>query len=182
MLQSLNDTSTFYGGDVLPEFSIGGTFGFEIEIPSFYTLETHVDIINVEINTSVGYLNDDGDFTHLPEDSTTSGLSNYSVVERSSDVDTDNMLELIRIQNYQDFEISFENLTYPLTLADIEYDLSLANIEVVINEKLIDHETYVKDLEENTLTINSGPSISSGTVIIRIILTDPMVCHKGCEI
>ncbi len=61
-LQSVSDSSSFLGGDGLPDYSLQGTISFELEVPALLVLETNISVtsINADIGTTyapdiVGY-------------------------------------------------------------------------------------------------------------------------------
>jgi hypothetical protein len=59
-MESLADSSAFFGGQGLPEFTLSGSFGFEMELPSFYVLETDTQIKGIVVNIKPTTLKDPG--------------------------------------------------------------------------------------------------------------------------
>ena len=179
MLQSLSDNSSFYGGSGLPEYSIGGTIAFEIEIPSLYTLMTHVQIINMDISTTVtplvpspdlpvNFVNHDGYIETNVEEKLTIGE------------DDDGNDQIVKIIDEYGLDFCTERgvpLTFPVVLNNIGFNLASSSFIVLIDGKKIPKTDY-EILDEHTLRVLKGPEINEGCVNIKTCLIKPMVCHK----
>lgn len=54
-LQSFSDSSSFFGGGDLPEYSLQGNLSFEMEIPVLMTIETAVPIVDVDLDVTITF-------------------------------------------------------------------------------------------------------------------------------
>ena len=202
-LQSISDMSNFYGGDVLPEYSLGGTISYEIEVPALITVVTEYDIVKIDFTFDV-------DYTHGDSNGTVgTSVGNFDTESRNDldapasttqdkkfpdyyngditiidgniynplDEETSKYVKIIDEYTYQICTTTGTALTYPQSIPDVPFNLLLSNIAVLINNRILPKSDY-EVLDEHTLSIKKGPAITEGCITVTIYQFYYMKCQK----
>jgi len=201
MLQSLSDMSNFYGGDMLPEFAVGGSIMFEIELPAIFTLVTEYDIIDIGINIDVDHTVGD------PEGSTGSTVGNYDgeirdevvpstgggskpvepkptdsndgviIIVPDNDDDMSKYAKILYEDTFEFCAVNGQPLQYPLLVSNISFNLTVSNYIILINNVLVKHSEY-DVVNEYSVSIKTGPLITEGCITVRVLNIGYIVCRK----
>jgi len=65
-LQSVSDSSAFFGGDGLPEYSLQGSLTYELEVPVLIVLETQIALNGIDVDIGTTYAPDVTDEANHP--------------------------------------------------------------------------------------------------------------------
>jgi len=192
-MSSISDASVFYGGDALPEYVLSGTLQYELEIPAMFVIETHQDIIRIDTVVNTGYIPSYGHWGPPAGEEGTDeyggGLDIHSKLTDWTDLNkilgvaiierNDKSIEmptLARIlQDYVlDVEAEDEEHIYPFDVTDIPWTVSKNNTVALIYDHLTDYTIT----GPNSITIDTGPALTSGTFELHIIHYESMVCGE----
>lgn len=152
-LQSISDSSSFYGGDGLPDFSLQGTLGFEIELPVMMTVETHARIMHIDAEISTTYANNPGIVgIHGDEHFAYLNLMFAEILE--DDGTTSSRIGTCPKEYHVEIDTTGTVLEYPYAIPDIPWEVSKNNTLIFIySEPQWDWDVQ----DEHTIRMNSGP-------------------------
>lgn len=154
MLNSMSDSSSFYGGSGLPEYSLNGSLTFEIEIPTLITLSTFIDVKSVSAGIGVE------SFVKNSEDKKPNTAKDYVVVDD----------EIHSAISLKELEIGPGPIHYPLVIdcEDIvETDIIMINDKIIKDFEIEDSKIIIKDLGMKESDIGFG---------IRVLRTRKAAC------
>jgi hypothetical protein len=163
-MTSLSDSSNFYGGTGLPEYSLSGNFELEVEIPVGLIINTRFSIsgINYVVNPDIEYCDDD-DYTDRPVE------GELGMIEKEEPTEEDrpegDVVEMRYCSKYLFWSEDFPEDKKPFLLKDIKFDLHTHPFIVLLNGIEVRRSNY-EIFDHNTIQIFEWPDYSSNTQML----------------